>query len=176
MKRILAIGASTSEKSINKQLSTYVANMIVDAEVKVVDLNDFELPLYKIDLQESFGIPENAYKFDDIISQADGIILSLAEHNGLPSAAFKNLLDWLSRIDKNVWKQIPMFLMSCSPGERGGQNVLEIIEKSIPNLGGKIITTFSLPLFYDNFSGNEITNEILKNKLLKQVKIFEMAL
>lgn len=176
MKKILAIGASTSEKSINKILSTYVANLIVDVEVIVVDLNDFELPLYKIDLQESFGIPENAYKFDEMIKQSDGIILSLAEHNGMPSAAFKNLLDWISRIDKNVWKQIPMFLMSCSPGERGGLNVLEIIGKSIPNLGAKIITTFSFPLFYENFSENKITNKILKNKLLEQVKIFETAL
>ena len=68
----------------------YGAGLIENAELTVVDINDFELPLYSSDLEAENGIPQNAVEFDNLIKAADGIVLSLAEHNGLPTAAFKN--------------------------------------------------------------------------------------
>ena len=40
-------------------------------------------------------------------------------------AAFKNIYDWISVIEKIVWSNKPILLMSTSDGARGGQSVLE---------------------------------------------------
>ena len=63
MKQIVAFGASSSKKSINKDLATYAASLIEDANVLILDLNDFEMPIYSIDYENDHGIPEKAYKF-----------------------------------------------------------------------------------------------------------------
>ena len=112
MKKIIALGASSSRKSINKTLAIHVASKVADASINVIDLNDYILPLYSVDSEEEFGIPKGAYKFNGIIESADGLVISLAEHNGTYTAVFKNLFDWLSRIDMKVWKGKPMLLMS----------------------------------------------------------------
>ncbi|MEQ8927951.1 MAG: NAD(P)H-dependent oxidoreductase, partial [Fulvivirga sp.] len=104
MKKIIAIGASSSSKSINKTLAIYAASKVGDASVSVIDLKDYTLPLFSVDVEEEFGIPEGAHKFNKKIESADGLVISLAEHNGTYTAVFKNLIDWLSRIDMKVWK------------------------------------------------------------------------
>ena len=81
MKKIVAFGASSSKKSINKDLAAYAASTIEDAEAIVLDLNDFEMPIYSIDYENDNGIPEKAYKFKEVLKNADGIVISFAEHN-----------------------------------------------------------------------------------------------
>ena len=114
MKQIVAFGASSSKKSINKDLACYAASVIEDANVLLLDLNDFEMPIYSIDYENDHGIPEKAYKFKEKLKNADGIIISFAEHNSVYTAAFKNIFDWISRIEKVVWYNKPMFLLSTS--------------------------------------------------------------
>ncbi len=119
----LAIGASNSRQSINRVFATYTASQVQNAQVQTLDLHDYSLPLYGVDEEAENGIPEEVHKIDQIIQEADGIVLSLAEHNGSYTVAFKNVLDWLSRIDQKLWKGKPMLLLSTSPGARGGASV-----------------------------------------------------
>ncbi|PXY02042.1 NADPH-dependent FMN reductase [Marinifilum breve] len=172
-KKILGFGGSNSANSINKTLASYVSYRIEDVNVTIADLNDYIMPLYSIDLETQNGIPQQAYEFEKLIKEADGIVLSLAEHNGLPSASFKNLSDWMSRIDPKVWKDKPIMLMATSPGERGGASVLGIMKGLMPYAGGNVVSDFSLPSFYDNFSENGIQDEGLKKELFEKIKIFE---
>ncbi|MAI82724.1 MAG: NADPH-dependent FMN reductase, partial [Flavobacteriales bacterium] len=65
MSKVLAFGASSSKKSINKKFAIYVANCIPSAEINVIDLNDYEMPIYSIDKEEENGIPELAYRFKE---------------------------------------------------------------------------------------------------------------
>lgn len=176
MKNIIALGGSNSKNSINKTLATYAASQVEGAQVQVIDLNDFELPLFGVDLEEASGIPENANKLNAIIEAADGIVLSLAEHNGSYSVAFKNALDWITRINVKLWKDKPMLLLSTSPGARGGASVLEAAKGTFPHLGGNIIADFSLPSFYDNFSEEGIKDAALKEELAKKITLFRLAL
>lgn len=148
MKKIIAFGGSTSQTSINKQLATYAAHLVADASVEVLDLNDYPLPLFSVDLEKE-GIPQAAHDFYTKIGSADLLVVSLAEHNGAYSAAFKNLLDWTSRINPKNFQNKPMFLMATSPGARGGASVLEIAQKRFPYQGAEIVSTFTLPNFYD---------------------------
>lgn len=176
MKKIIAFAGTNSKESINKQLATYASSLVSNVDATILDLNDFELPLYGIDLENNKGIPENAHKFLELIKTSDGIILSLAEHNGAYSTAFKNIFDWMSRIDGKLWSSKPMLLMATSPGARGGASVLEIANGRFPFMGGNIVSEFSLPNFGDNFNEGKIMNTDLKNELKNKVEVFQKSL
>lgn len=176
MKQILAFAGTNSKTSINKQLAVYAANLVEDAKVTVLDLNDYELPIYGIDLENANGIPDNAHKFLDAIKATDGIVLALAEHNGAYATVFKNIFDWVSRIDNKLWSEKPMLLMATSPGARGGATVLDIAKGRFPYMGGRIVADFSLPSFSANFSDGKITDSKLNANLLEQVSTFKAAL
>ncbi len=176
MKKIIAFAGSNSRNSINKQLVEYAATLVDDVEVTVLDLNDFELPLYGIDYELEHGIPDNAQKFLDTIKSSDGILLSLAEHNGAYATVFKNIFDWMSRIDGKLWSDKPMLLMATSPGGRGGATVLDIAKGRFPYMGGNIVSEFSLPSFHDNFSNGKLVSEALSLELNMRVDIFNKAL
>ncbi|RZV60272.1 MAG: NADPH-dependent oxidoreductase, partial [Flavobacteriaceae bacterium] len=167
---------SNSKESINKKLAMYVADQIDNANPTILDLNDFELPVYGIDLENEHGIPVKAKEFLDTLKASDGIILSLAEHNGAYSTAFKNIFDWMSRIDGKLWSDIPMLLMATSPGKRGGATVLEIAKGRFPYMGGNIVADFSLPSFFDNFSEDGLADASLAQELKLAISKFEESL
>ena len=141
MKTILAFAGSNSSTSINKQLVQYAVDSLNHVDATVHDLRDYALPIYSIDDENEKGIPSVAQSFLNHIKTADGIILSLAEHNGSYTAVFKNLMDWMSRIDGKLWQEKPMLLMATSPGARGGASVLDAAQQRFPYMGGQIITT-----------------------------------
>ena len=173
MKQIVAFGASSSKKSINKDLASYAASVIEDANVLILDLNDFEMPIYSIDYESDHGIPEKAYKFKEKLKNADGIIISFAEHNSVYTAAFKNIFDWISRIEKVVWFNKPMFLLSTSNGDRGAKTVLQIAYNRMSFGNPHKIPTFSLPNFKKNFDKNNGILDIdLNYEFQNALKVF----
>ena len=176
MKNIIAFAGSNSKNSINKKLAVYAANQVDGAHVDILDLNDFELPLYGIDFEIAHGIPDTAKIFLDKIKSSDGIVLSLAEHNGAYATVFKNIFDWMSRIDGKLWSDKPMLLMATSPGGRGGGSVLEIAKGRFPYMGGNIVADFSLPSFNDNFSNGKISDQELNDQLNTQIEKFRKSL
>ena len=177
MKKVIAFAGSNSQNSINKQLVTYASSLLENTEVNLLDLNNFELPVFGVDLEaEIKGQPDNAHKFLNLIRESDGILLSLAEHNGAYTAVFKNLFDWMSRIEGKTFFGKSMLLMATSPGGRGGQSVLEIAKNRFPYHDANIIETFSLPSFGDNFKDGKIVNSELNERLSKAVKQFENQL
>ncbi len=176
-KKIVALGASNSKKSINKQLANYAANQVTNVEVTLLDLNDYEMPIYSIDKENETGIPELAHQFKAQLKAADGIIISFAEHNGAYSTAFKNIFDWISRIDKDTWESKPMFLLATSPGGRGGMTVLDIAVNKFKFMNQSTIANFSLPSFQQNFSTEKgITDGDLQTAFKEQLAIFAAAI
>jgi len=165
--KIIAFAGSNSRQSINKQLATYAAGLFENAQVEILDLNDFELPLYSKEREEVLGQPQLAKDFLEKLGSADFIVLSLAENNSNYSVAFKNIFDWCSRIEVKLFQQKPMLLMGTSPGKGGCQYVLEIAQNSLPRYGASIKGVFSLPLFEENFDikTGVISNVALDNQL-----------
>lgn len=172
MKKILAFAGSTSSTSINKQLASYAASLLEDVSFEVIDMRDYQAPLYSID-DEQNGFPEKMTELSDKLKTYDGFILSLAEHNGSYAAAFKNTFDWLSRIDRIIFNKKPMLLMAASPGGRGGASVLASANASFPHMGTEVVANFSLPGFFDNFKEGIIVEKELNAALTKAVKTFE---
>lgn len=176
MKNIITLGASTSRNSINKKLAEYAGDLIKTVNLIKLDLNNYEMPLFSVDIENEKGFPKGTIELNKVFDNADGFIVSLAEHNGAYSAAFKNSFDWLSRIDGKVWRDKPMLLLSTSPGGRGGQSVMELALSRFPYSGGKIVGSMTFPSFNDNFQNGEIINSELKINLLEQLNNFEKAL
>ena len=171
--KILAFGASNSSTSINKQLATYTAGQMTGADVTILDLNDFEMPIYSIDREKAGGIPSLAHDFKAEVKKADKIIISFAEHNGGYSAAFKNIMDWMSRIEGDTWEGKPFFMLSTSPGGRGGATVLGQATGRFGFMGGKVLASFSLPRFSENFEAEKgIVNADLKGAFDKELGKF----
>lgn len=168
--KLLAFAASSSKKSINKQLVTY-ASSLIDAETDILDLNDYELPLFSVDKEEELGHPELAKAFMSKIASSDAVIISFAEHNGSYSAAYKNLFDWCSRISPKVFQDKPLVLFSTSPGARGGASVLAAATTSAPFFSGHVKASLSIPSFYENFDVEHgvLKSEELKSKLIEAV-------
>ena len=177
MKKIVAIGGSNSAQSINKQLAAWAAGQVQDAEVKILDLNDYEMPIYSVDREQSQGIPQEALNFKAEINNADGVVLSLAEYNGSFTSAFKNIVDWVSRIERYLWSNKPVFLMATSPGGRGGLGVLTTALNGMPHQGARVAGHFSLPQFYAHFTdSNGITDEALKAKFVEALNSFQKVI
>ena len=175
MKKIIAFGASSSKNSINKQLATYTARLFQNTSLEILDLNDYEMPIFSVDKEKENGIHPLAHKFYNKIGEADFLVISLAEHNGNYATAFKNVLDWASRINAKTFQEKPVLLLATSPGPRGGSSVLDIATKRFPFQGAVVKGSFSLPNFTDNFNlENGITNLELKNKLTEIIVSIEL--
>lgn len=173
MKKILVFGASNSSNSINHKLAMYAGSFIDNAEIIEVDMNDFEMPIYGIDKEKANGIPNKAVEFKEMVKNANGLIISFAEHNGTYTVAFKNVMDWISRLKGDLWENKPMLLLATSPGKRGARKVLKHAAEDLPYRGAQIIAHFSLPSFGDNFTNGKVVNEELNNELKNHINNFK---
>lgn len=173
MLHLLAFAGSNSSRSINFQLVKYTVASIVEKEVRLLDMADLTLPVFSEDLERDEGYPPNLMELLDSIRHTDGLILSVNEHNGNPSAFLKNVLDWLSRADRDFLSGTKILLMSVSRGRRGGAASLEVVKALLPRFGGEVVASFSLPSFTHNFSENEgITDIELANAHKKALELF----
>lgn len=168
--KVLAFAATNHKASINKQLVTYAANVLAEnkgADVEVLDLNDYELPIYSIERQTENGMHPLAQQFFDKIGAADVVLISFAEHNGSYSAVYKNLFDWTSRIDMKVYQNKPTVLLSTSPGPSGANSVLSAAVGSAEFFAMDLKGSLSVPSFNDNFDTDKgvLTNAELTAKL-----------
>ncbi|SHH30598.1 NADPH-dependent FMN reductase [Ferrimonas marina] len=151
--KLLAFAASNSRHSINQALVRHAASLLGEGvELELLDLNDYELPIFSVDREAQLGQPPAlAQRFFDKIGQADALLISFAEHNASYTAAFKNLFDWASRIDMAVYQNKPMVMLATSPGKGGGRNVLAAATGSAPYFGGKVVAQLSVPRFHEVF-------------------------
>ena len=171
--KILAFAATSSTKSINNKLVRYAASLIEDAgsDTEILDINDYELPLFSEDREAELGQPELAKIFLDKIASSDAIIISFAEHNGSYTVAYKNIFDWASRINPKVFQNKPMIMLATSPGPGGASSVLATAVTSAPFFDGEVITSLSVPGFYDNFDIEQgrINNDEINAQLVSAV-------
>lgn len=169
--KLLAFAASNSSKSINKQLATYAASLVEGADVEILDINDYEMPIFSQDREDELGQPALAQQFFAKLGEADAIIISFAEHNGSYTAAYKNLFDWTSRIDMKVFQNTPMVLLATSPGPGGANTVLTAASNSAPYFAADVKASLSIPSFFDNFDmeTGELKNDELKQALTEAI-------
>lgn len=141
MNKIIAFAGSTRIESYNKKLlkAAIFGAREAGAEVTVIDLRDYPLPLYDGDLEDKSGIPENGKKLKEIFNSHHALLLALPEYNSSMSGVFKNTIDWISRQDRG---ELPLQafigkvagLMSASPGGLGGLRGLVHVRAMLENI------------------------------------------
>ena len=140
--KILAFAGSTRTESFNKKLIRIAANgaRSAGAEVTLIDLRDFALPLFDGDLEDSQGLPENAKKLKQLFLAHDGLLVSSPEYNSGISGVLKNTIDWVSRTETDDEKPLACFagkvatLMAASPGALGGLRGLVQVRAILGNI------------------------------------------
>lgn len=180
--KLLAFGASNSRNSLNKALARHAADLFKaevasNTEITFLDLNEFEMPIYSIDRETEGGIPEHARAFYAAIGAADALIISFAEHNGTYTVAFKNILDWMTRIDRRVYQDKPLLILSTSPGQGGGASVMKTALTGAPHFGANVIGNLSVKSFHEAFDGEAgaLSDPALRGDLLGFLRVLKDA-
>jgi len=139
--RILAFAGSTRKESWNKKLIPIAAAgaRAAGAEVTLIDLRDFPMPLYDGDLEAAEGLPPKAKEFKRLMLGNQGLLISSPEYNSSISGVLKNALDWASRSEPGE-SALAAFagkgagLVSASTGALGGLRGLVHLRAMLGNI------------------------------------------
>ncbi|HEU5488022.1 MAG TPA: NAD(P)H-dependent oxidoreductase [Candidatus Nitrosotalea sp.] len=139
--KILAFAGSTRIDSFNKKLVKVAAAGAMEngADVTIIDLRDFAMPLYDGDLEQKEGLPSNARKLKDLMLSHQGFLISSPEYNSSISGVLKNTIDWASRPSEGeeplaCFKDKVAGIMSASPGGLGGLRGLVHVRAILENI------------------------------------------
>ena len=140
--KILAMAGSLRKDSYNKKLVKIAAEgaRAAGAEVTVIDLKEFPLPVYDGDIEAAQGLPENAKKLKKIFLEHQGLLISSPEYNSSIPGGFKNAIDWVSRPETKEEPALACFdkkiavLLSASPGALGGLRALVPLRMMLENI------------------------------------------
>ena len=141
--RILAFGGSLRRDSFNQKLAAIAAAGARDAgaEVTLISLRDFPMPLFDADQEDASGKPEHAAKLKALFRNHHGLLIASPEYNSSVTAALKNAIDWVSRPDSDDEPSLSALsgktaaLCSASPGGLGGLRGLVHLRAILGNLG-----------------------------------------
>lgn len=139
MKKILAFAGSNSSTSANRKLIEHALSKTAGHTVTLIDLRDYDAPIFSEDLEKESGVPESIQKLKDVFDGHDAFMIASPEHNGMMPAFFKNIMDWLSRTGGKIFQDKPVLLMSASPGPRGGQTNLGNMKTLFPHWGASAV-------------------------------------
>ena len=133
--RILAFAGSARKDSLNKILASAAAAIAqqAGAQVTLIDLTSYDMPIYDGDLEQADGVPDNAH-----------LLISSPEYNSSISPLLKNVIDWVSRPVEGespleCFKGKTAALIAASPGALGGLRGLVHVRAILGNIGVHVI-------------------------------------
>jgi chromate reductase len=136
-----------------------------------------EMPIYNHDLQASGGFPAAAVAWADAIRAADGVIIVSPEYNWSIPGGLKNAIDWASRMKEVPFKEKPVALQSCAPGQLGGARMQYHLRQCLSSIDAflfgkpEIIVTFAARKFDEKTL--ELTDAPTKDIVKQQLAGFE---
>ena len=164
---LLAFEGSGRPGSLNAKILDIVVEAVRAKGVNVtrVNLRDYHLPIYEMDDEQNFGLPEAAIKLKELFNSHQGFLIASPEYNGAPSALLKNAIDWMSRRAKDEpplhsFKGKVAGIIAASPGKIGGLRGLYQLNTILFILG-----TIVLPdIVSINFAGEAFEGDKLKRE------------
>lgn len=146
MAKILAFAGSTRRDSFNRRLIAFAVEKAREqgADVALIELRDFPMPLYDGDLEQEKGPPETATRLFEMMKEHDGLLLSCPEYNSSITPLLKNMIDWVSRPREGeqslaAFKGKIAGLLSASPGNMGGMRGLVHVRSILSNIGVLVV-------------------------------------
>jgi chromate reductase, NAD(P)H dehydrogenase (quinone) len=142
MPKILAFSGSVRKDSYNQKLVQLAAlgAQQAGAEVTVVNLVDYPMPIFNQDLEMVEGMPKPARTFKELLIAHDGFLIASPEYNSAFSPLLKNAIDWASRREGHETPLLPFrgkvtAIMAASPGALGGMRGLVFLRMLLANIG-----------------------------------------
>lgn len=145
--RILAFAGSLRAGSFNKRLVRIATQAVRDAgaDVTLIDLADFPLPLFNQDDEAAAGLPRNARRLKRLFMEHHGLLISSPEYNSSVTGVLKNAIDWVSRAESDdeppllAYRGKTCALLSASPGALGGLRALVHLRAILGNIGVMVL-------------------------------------
>lgn len=139
--RILAFSGSSRKESFNRKFLAAAVQAVRDAggDVTLIELKDYELPLYNGDLEDAQGLPANAAKLIGLIQEHAGLLIASPEYNSMFTPLLKNTIDWCTRGDDNPFTGKVAAVISASPGALGGVRSLKLAQQLLLHLGCHVV-------------------------------------
>lgn len=168
MSKILAFSGSARDKSFNQQLVAIAARGAQSdgAQITVINLADFPMPIFNQDDEADQGIPEHAQKLKQLLTEHDGFLIASPEYNSAYSALLKNALDWASRatsadeVPLSAFNDKTAAIMAASPGALGGLRCLVVLRLLLNNMGVTVIPDqIAIPKAYSAFDQGRLVDE-----------------
>jgi chromate reductase, NAD(P)H dehydrogenase (quinone) len=139
--KILAFAGSLRKGSYNKMLIhiAVAAAEEAGADIQLIDLADYPMPIYDQDIEDKEGIPPNGLKIKKMMIESHGFLIASPEYNSSISGVLKNTIDWASRPQPGepslvAFKGKSAALISASPGALGGLRGLVILRSLLSNI------------------------------------------
>lgn len=150
--KILAFSGSTRTGSFNQHVLAIAAEaaQTAGADVTVINLKDYPMPLFSEDIEAEAGAPQPARAFKALLMEADGFLIATPEYNSTLTPTLKNAIDWASREAPDeptlvAFKGKKVGLLSASPSGYGGVRSLQQAQQLFENIDVEVIeTNFSL--------------------------------
>lgn len=160
--RILAFSGSGRKQSWNQMLVRAAAAgaTAADADVSVINLADFDLPLFDEDLEAGQGTPDSASRLKQLFLEHDGLLISAPEYNSSITPLLKNAIDWVSRPVKGeprlaAYQGKVAALMATSPGALGGLRGLVHVRSILSSIGVLVLPDqIAVPKAHEAFGSN----------------------
>ncbi len=161
---MLTLIASNSTTSINRQ----VANKVNELKtINIIDIDGASIPIYSPELEAS-GFPSEILRIYKLISSESQIVIFSPEYNGFTTPYFKNIFDWLTRVEFKFLEEKEVVFVSVSPGQAGGASVRAFFENSLQFFGAKQVVTYGVGDYYTKVENNHLEKDIQEiGKLLK---------
>ena len=165
--RILAFAGSARRDSWNRKvLEVAVAGARgAGAEVTVVNLGDYPMPIYHADWHEEHGVPAPMLELRTLMMAANGLLIASPEYNASITPLLKNTIDWLSQDVNGEGGRAPFEgkvggLMGASNGAFGTIRALPHVSSILSNLGVLMLPIVAVPGVATTFDETGVmTNE-----------------
>lgn len=175
--RILAFGGSLRAESFNQKLAAIAARGArgAGAQVTLIRLRDFPLPLFDQDIEDTKGMPENAAKLKDLFAEHDALLIASPEYNSGITAALKNAIDWVSRATAedepplSVLRGKTAAILAASPGGYGGSRSLAQFRTLLENISVTVLPDqVTVPKVHEKMDEDgELTDAALQASVLE---------
>ena len=160
MPQLLVLSGSSRSESLNTKLATCVGAAVVrqGAEVQMVNLDVFELPIYNGDLEQSSGLPDAAKRLKQLLLSSAGIVVACPEYNGFMTPLLLNAIDWCTRSEKgsgdlSAFADKPVLVISASPGPGGGSRANSHLKTMLSGIGSFVFpATLTVPVAHKAFT------------------------
>lgn len=149
------IGSNSSE-SINREVAQVINEKL---DLNIIEVKDEEIPMYSPQI-EAIGIPKEIQRIYELIKLESKFIIFTPEYNGYTTPYFKNIFDWISRIEHNFLQAKDVVIICVSPGSKGGASVRKILTESLPFFGAKTVKSYGLGDYHKKLEEDKLQPDL----------------